>query len=94
MWDDWRKRAIRDDWEEVKLKELKWYQCEDGLPNEIFDAELKLPQYFLCLTEENLVLPLQFSEKIRQKKKIYNWLWFDRPAPWKIVAWAPFLDHK
>lgn len=91
MQEDFESKAIRNDWEEIKAKELKWYLCKDHLPNEIFKDSLILPQYFLCLTEENLVLPLQFSERIRWGKKAYNWLWFNKPAPWKVIAWAPLL---
>ena len=86
---------IHDDIQEIlkQRKVLDWQKCSEKLPDYIMETTNSDNLLFACLTEEGLVLPLSYSLTIRSKRRIYRWMWFDRPAPWKIIAWAPLSQE-
>ena len=79
--------AIRNERQESQqlFRKLSWNR--DLYPDQVFGDKAVL-SYFACLTDEGVILPLQFMKSCHSRVIVREWCWFGKNAPWKVMAWA------
>lgn len=79
--------TIQDERKETQqlFHKLQWNQ--ELYPDQILGDKAAL-SYFACLTDEGVILPLQFVKSGHSRALVREWCWFGKSAPWKVLAWA------
>ena len=78
---------IRDERQEGQqlFHKLNWNR--ELYPDQVFGDKAVL-SYFACLTNDGLILPLQFVKSGHSRSIVRQWCWFGKDAPWEVLAWA------
>lgn len=70
------------------MKFGEWTKTADQMPPEPKNVFVR--DYYLAITENNLVIAVEYRKETISNKEIIRWKWMERICPWKIVAYMPF----
>lgn len=73
------------------LEGSHWIPCSERLP-ETDNFRTGFEVTYKTENGKYKVTSMKWENTVVRGKKVSRWIWNDRIAPWKVVAWKPFSE--